>query len=963
MKKILCVSILTFAIGGYAQWTPINNLSKKRSDEKEKYYKLDLDVLRNQLNKNIKSAKTSQIEISIPTDGKIERFVVYSNPVVVPSLAERYQLGSYEGVGVDNPNKKVRFSISPYGFQAMIQKGGRMEFLDPIDVNSNIYSLHLKKGRKTSKKPFCTTKEHEEGVYNNKESFRKNKTFLKEGSDGVFRTLRLAISTTGEYTSFFGGVPQAIAAVNATITRVNAIFERDFSTKLILQDFPELIFSNPKTDPYSDTKVGVDGQWSEELMNTLHTTIGDDSFDIGHLFSSEGGGGFAGNIGNVCSNDRTEQDGIYYYKGTGFTSPDEENDMPPYGDEFDIDFVAHEMAHQLGANHTFSYVLEGTGMNVEPGSGSTIMGYAGISTADVQLHSDSYFHSVSIEQVLKTLQNTTCDREVQIKNTAPSIKPLRDKTIPKETAFVLTAEAIDNEADKLTYVWEQIDNAESPIVDITGEEETGALFRSLPPTEQPMRFFPKFDRVLKGSLTNSSDWESVAKIPRETNFSITVRDNHKHKEEQQLSIAKQRISVGEDGPFRVINAEVYNNAPTPINWSVVNTDRSPYNVANVKIDYSKDDGKTWEILLASTPNDGTEVVSLPSSLPLDSKIFIRVSAIDNVFYALNSARVTTVAECTDGSEIKLSYSYATKNSVQISWGHMAGASYVLRYKLLSEEVWKEQNLNGNFAELTGLKEGSVYEVQVAPVCGGIQKSFSKISLFSTVSELPYCKVSIYSSEDEYISNVTLANLNNDSEGNEYTDYATDMNKLVRLEVGENYTLSVKTAWQDRNKPNKKAIKAWIDFNRNGKFEDDELLLNPKTTDTEETISVGFRVPDNAVMNKILKMRIMMKYDEIDIKPCRNYSFGEVEDYAVVVAPWQNILTTAPVVFPNAVDSILRISNIPDKTPYKIYDMSGRLIKQGIATKSEVFVQGLQSAVYVISFDYKGKTHSIRFIKK
>jgi hypothetical protein len=201
-------------------------------------------------------------------------------------------------------------------------------------------------------------------------------TSQNRASNQVYKTMRLALSCTGEYGAYFGGVSQAIAAMNATMTRCNGVFERDLAVKLLMIDNNDVVvYTNASTDPYSGAATGSNGAWNTELMNNLHNTLGDDAFDIGHLFGASGGGGNAGCIGCVCTNVLSTGGGSNSYKGAGFTSP---ADGVPQGDTFDIDYVAHEMGHQMGANHTFSHTNENNSVNVEPGSGTTIMAYAGI---------------------------------------------------------------------------------------------------------------------------------------------------------------------------------------------------------------------------------------------------------------------------------------------------------------------------------------------------------------------------------------------------------------------------------------------------------------------------------------------------------------------------------------------------------------------------------------------------------
>ncbi|SFN58404.1 Por secretion system C-terminal sorting domain-containing protein [Chryseobacterium oleae] len=892
----------------HAQWAPAVYNGKGANDgsKSDSYYSLDISQLKLQLAKADETGKNAKpVIISLPTmNGKIEKFAVYSFPVVVKELADQYQLGSFVGVGIDDPSKYLRFSLAPNDFQSMIIQDGNYEFIEPANAAKTIYRIHPKTGK--DKKGFvCSTEESEHARHDIDELRQKGKAFFNQptdfakNSDKKYRTLRLALSVCGEYTQYHGGtVAGALAAMNATLTRINGVYEKDFALHLNLQNYPNLIYTDAATDPYSATQGGTTNGivgWNSQVQNVITAAVGNANYDVGHLFSPPGAGGNAGCVGCICRDNTvpTSND-----KGSGWTSP---GNNPPTGDNFDIDYVAHEIGHQLGGVHSFSYDPPqlGSATSVEPGSGSSIMGYAGITgpTTDVQPHSDPYFNVTNITAIQANLINKTCDVETVITNTPPVIAALPTYNIPKGTAFVLTASATDAENDPMTFNWEEVDIANVVINNANlGNTTSGPSFRSVAPTASPTRYFPRLSSVLAGVLNNANSlWEAVSTVARTTKFTVTARDNNPVANQQQTQSATQTIIVGNNGPFKVNPTVIYNNGPTNVTWDVVNTNAAPYNAPNVKIDFTTDNGTTWNVVAASTPNDGNQAVDFTAfPLTVGGTAKIRVSAINNVFYAIGTASIETLPICTTTAPGGIVVSAITQTQATITWNASFNATYVFQYRVAGTTAWTTVTPapTTNTVTLSTLTAGTHYEFQIANVCTGTQGAFSPVSTFVTL----YCAATSTNTDNGYISNVTVAATNsytmsNTSTAANYTDYSSDATKLITLVRGSNNnSVTIAKSWPAA--VSSKAVSVWIDFNKNGTFETIERVLNA-ANNTTTPVTAAFTVPAGAYSGPLTtRMRVVLR-DTANPAACGNFTNGEVEDYAVKLIDQPACTTAAP----------------------------------------------------------------------
>jgi len=705
-------------------------------------YNLNSQTLRTALFAVTGSSATGRSTvISLPnTEGVFEQFEVFEASNFEPDLQAKFpEIRAFSGKGITDKYATLKLSISPQGIQTMIFRTDKEnEFIEPYSKDHSVYAVFKSHREKGQLAWTCSTddKKMMEGV-----NLKGDNTSSATGSStGQLKTMRLAQSCNAEYANYFGATSSAqvglvLAAFNATLTRCNGVYERDLALHLnLISNTTSVIYYTASSDPYSTNL----SQWNLQLQQTLTSVIGHAGYDIGHMFGKSGGGGNAGCIGCVCLNPPNNNS---LGKGAGITSP---ADGIPQGDNFDIDYVAHEVGHQLGANHTFSMSLEGTGVNKEVGSGITIMGYAGITSQDVAPHSIDIFHQASIAQIQANLATKTCPVSVTMTaNHAPVVAAVSNYTIPISTPFALTGSASDPESDPLTYCWEQNDNSTvsgaSSVASPT--KASGPNWLSFPATVSGTRTFPRLSTILAGLNVTpplpggdaGANIEALSSVSRTLNFRVTVRDNNPYVAGStigQTAFTDAVVTVtNTSGPFAVTSpntAVTWAGGSTQnITWNVNNTTAAPVSCANVKISLSTDGGQTFPtVLAASTPNDGSESLVIPVGASTTARI--KVEAVGNIFFDISNTNFTIGGAIACGDATGLTASAIGDNSATVSWNVVANAiSYAVDYKLNSSGTWTSFSTaqTSTSANLTGLTQGSLYDWRVQATCASGSGNF------------------------------------------------------------------------------------------------------------------------------------------------------------------------------------------------------------------------------------------------
>lgn len=619
-----------------ALWTDIQTRQTSESALQQRTLSLNEQGLQDLL---VNAGSEPSLSLPLPTGGfaKVQLIPVET---LSPAIAAQFpDWQTWQLKGLDGQVISGRAELTALGFTAMlVMQNADTLFIDPTTASTkaaerSYRSLSKQANSGLFKSHFqCAT--HPVGA----EEIPSEATPViaaRAGED--LKTYDIAIAATGEYTHYHGGSKTtALSAITSTINRMNEIYQRDLSIKLRLVSGVTTIYSDSATDPYPTSGSTL----LKENQTTLDNLIGSENYDVGHLFTT-GDGGVAV-VEAACRNS---------YKAQGVSGWD-----TPTGDIFAIDYVAHEVGHQFGATHTFNSEAGSCSGNnrigktaYEPGSGSTIMSYAGICSPDnLQAHSDAMFHSGSISQITTYTQSSTgatCADSSSLSNANPTANAGLDYTIPARTPFILSGSATDSNSDTLTYSWEQVDLGTASKVDMdTGDN---ALVRAQLPTSTASRTVPRLTDLLSGSHTYG---ETLPSQTRTMHFRLQARDG-----KGGIGADEMIVNVHDTGSAFAVtapkNTTLSAGSVLNVTWDTAKTNQAPISCSNVDIALnmtSTTTNENFQTLLSNTPNDGTASITLPSTL--GTKNTIRVKCSTNLFFALSDANPTSAGSGSGGSD-------------------------------------------------------------------------------------------------------------------------------------------------------------------------------------------------------------------------------------------------------------------------------------------------------------------------
>lgn len=678
---IVMFAALNISAADEGIWTRVDSGNLRKSAVERTYtperfaaFSLNKEILRQLLDKAPEEfTGGGDLILSLPMpDGTLARFAVEHSLVVEAGLLKKFpELGAtYRGQGIDDPTATVRFDLLPSGFHAYILSSTGTTVVDPFSANMpDVYMSYFKSDARKTEEFTCEVDDSGFASISEVKSAKREERFVPEAAPEVIsgtqlRTYRLALAGNWEYCNAAGAGTTAgcLAAQVVTMNRVNGVYERDLAIHMNLVANNNLIvFATDNTaacggvacttnnDGYTN---GTGTTMLSENRTKLDAVIGTANYDIGHVFST-GGGGVA-SLRVPCTASKAQ--GV-----TGRGSP--------VGDPFDIDYVAHEMGHQWGGNHTFNGAVgscsggnRSAANSYEPGSGITIMAYAGIcGTQDLALNSIDTFQVRSLEEIVAYSQTSTgnnCAVTTSTGNTPPTVTGPGNFTIPIQTPFSLTASATDPDGDALTYDWQQYNTGGSTgttlVPNSDGDGTARPIFRQYNPTTSGTRYFPSLTYILNNANVPPSTYncsnratpcltgELMSSMNRTMTFQVVVRDNRANG--GGINTATSQVSVSSlAGPFSVTapNTAVSYTGGTSqtVTWNVANSNLSPVNAANVDILLSSDGGLTFPtVLLASTPNDGSQTVTIPNIGTATARI--KVQASGNIFFDISDTNFT-----------------------------------------------------------------------------------------------------------------------------------------------------------------------------------------------------------------------------------------------------------------------------------------------------------------------------------
>lgn len=656
-----------------SEWTTVTESAIRPTGQRQivpqnyKTFRLNGTALKEKLfaaphEDRVKINESGSIILLPAPNGQLQQFRVVESPVMATELAAAYpQLKTFSVKGIDDPYANGKVDWVESGFHAAIRSVNGDFFIDPYAVG-NVSDYISYYTADFVKDP--SQRSTEEGVIgaNTDEDSNTPKTGMK-GTEilspgpcvgALRRNYRLAVACTGEYAIAATGFPnptlaQTLSRIVTSVNRVTGVYETEVAVRLVLVPTETMvIFTNPNTDPFTANNNG--GTLLGQSHTVITNTIGSANFDIGHIFST-GGGGIA-NLGCVCDNNN---------KGRGVTGS-----ASPVGDPYDIDYVAHEMGHQFAGNHPFNAVTGSCAGNrnastsMEPGSGITIMAYAGIcGTNDLAGNSIPYFHAVSYDEITNfTNSFISCHTGTATNNQPPVVTGSGNYVVPVSTAFVLQGSATDPDGDALTYSWEETDAGAGS----GGNWNSGTkpYFRSYAPVTVPWRSFPKQSVVLSGNYTGTKG-EYAPPTAQVLQFRLTARDNKANG--GGVCYAINTITVDAAGPLKVTSPNASNvvwpeATQQTVLWDVNGTDGGLINCTNVDVHLSMDGGNTYTLLVSNTLNDGMTVVNVPTVVATINTCRVKVTAVGNVFFDVDDfdftiAKATAISAVSKNNPIGL----------------------------------------------------------------------------------------------------------------------------------------------------------------------------------------------------------------------------------------------------------------------------------------------------------------------